>query len=104
MEEERKEHEAKMKKMEQEMEQVFEMKVREKTQKLKDSEADVMLHSLFSYQFSFAYLILYESLYSSNADMNRRFAPWKPRNWRLKRSVRRLITRGPLGRTRPAYR
>lgn len=43
MEEERKEHEAKMKKMEQEMEQVFEMKVREKTQKLKDSEADVML-------------------------------------------------------------
>jgi len=41
MEEERREHEAKMKKMEQEMEQVFEMKVKEKTQKLKDSEADV---------------------------------------------------------------
>ena len=41
MEEERREHEMKMKKMEQEMEQVFEMKVKEKTQKLKDSEADV---------------------------------------------------------------
>ena len=41
MEEERREHETKMKKMEQEMEQVFEMKVKEKTQKLKDSEADV---------------------------------------------------------------
>lgn len=41
MEEERRDHEAKMKKMEQEMEQVFEMKVKEKTQKLKDSETDV---------------------------------------------------------------
>lgn len=30
-----------MKKMETEMEQVFEMKVREKKQKLKDSESDV---------------------------------------------------------------
>ncbi|RWS24810.1 septin-7-like protein [Leptotrombidium deliense] len=41
MEEEKKEHEAKMKKMEHEMEQVFEMKVKEKMQKLKDSEADL---------------------------------------------------------------
>lgn len=41
MEEEKRDHEAKMKKMESEMEQVFEMKVREKKQKLKDSEADV---------------------------------------------------------------
>lgn len=41
MEEERREHVAKMKKMEQEMEQVFEMKVREKLQKLRDSEAEV---------------------------------------------------------------
>ena len=32
-----------MKKMEQEMEQVFEMKVQEKLQKLKDIEADVSL-------------------------------------------------------------
>lgn len=46
MEEERREHEAKMKKMEQEMEQVFDMKVKEKTQKLKDSEADVS-HAYF---------------------------------------------------------
>lgn len=41
MEEEKKEHEAKMKRMEQEMEQVFEMKVKEKINKLKDSESDV---------------------------------------------------------------
>ncbi|KAI5085490.1 septin-7 isoform X4, partial [Silurus meridionalis] len=38
MEEERREHVMKMKKMESEMEQVFEMKVKEKKQKLKDSE------------------------------------------------------------------
>ena len=41
MQEERKEHQEKMKKMEAEMEQVFEMKVKEKRNKLKDSEADV---------------------------------------------------------------
>ncbi|TRY56871.1 hypothetical protein DNTS_013960 [Danionella cerebrum] len=40
MEEERREHVSKMKKMEMEMEQVFEMKVKEKVQKLKDSEAE----------------------------------------------------------------
>ena len=42
MEEERREHVAKMKKREMEMEQVFEMKVKEKVQKLKDSEAEVI--------------------------------------------------------------
>lgn len=41
MEEEKREHDNKMKKMESEMEQVFEMKVREKRQKLKDSEAEL---------------------------------------------------------------
>lgn len=41
MEEEKKEHESKMKKMEAEMEQVFEMKVKEKKQKLKDSELEL---------------------------------------------------------------
>lgn len=41
MEEEKRDHDAKMKKMETEMEQVFEMKVREKKQKLRDSESDV---------------------------------------------------------------
>ncbi|CAB1320752.1 unnamed protein product [Coregonus sp. 'balchen'] len=41
MEEERREHVAKMKKMEMEMEQVFEMKVKEKIQKLKDSEQEL---------------------------------------------------------------
>ncbi|XP_018405913.1 PREDICTED: septin-7 isoform X6 [Cyphomyrmex costatus] len=41
LEEEKREHDNKMKKMETEMEQVFEMKVREKRQKLKDSETDL---------------------------------------------------------------
>lgn len=41
MAEEKKEHDNKMKKMEAEMEQVFEMKVQEKQAKLKESEADV---------------------------------------------------------------
>ncbi|XP_044735810.1 septin-7 isoform X2 [Chrysoperla carnea] len=41
MEEEKKEHDLKMKKMELEMEQVFEMKVKEKKQKLKDSENEL---------------------------------------------------------------
>jgi len=41
MEDEKSEHVGKMKKMEAEMEQVFEMKVKEKMQKLKDSEADL---------------------------------------------------------------
>lgn len=38
---EKREHSQKMKKMEQEMEEVFEMKVVEKQQKLKDIELDV---------------------------------------------------------------
>lgn len=41
MEEEKKEHSNRMKKMEAEMEQVFEMKVKEKMSKLHDLEADV---------------------------------------------------------------
>lgn len=41
MEEEKRDHEVKMKKMEAEMEQVFEMKVKEKKQKLKDSELEL---------------------------------------------------------------
>ena len=44
MAEEKRDHDAKMKKMEAEMEQVFEMKVKEKRQKLKDSEADVSIY------------------------------------------------------------
>lgn len=47
MAEEKREHDAKMKKMEAEMEQVFEMKVKEKKQKLKDSEADVSIQWLY---------------------------------------------------------
>lgn len=41
MDEEKRDHDLKMKKMEAEMEQVFEMKVREKKQKLKDSEQEL---------------------------------------------------------------
>lgn len=41
MDEEKREHDLKMKKMEAEMEQVFEMKVKEKKQKLKDSESEL---------------------------------------------------------------
>lgn len=41
MEEEKKDHEQKMRKMESDMEQVFEIKVKEKMQKLADSESDV---------------------------------------------------------------
>ncbi|XP_037069327.1 septin-7-like isoform X2 [Pollicipes pollicipes] len=41
MEEEKRDHELKMKKMESEMEQVFEMKVKEKRSKLKESEDDL---------------------------------------------------------------
>lgn len=41
MEEEKKEHDMKMKKMEVEMEQVFEQKVKEKLNKLKESEEEV---------------------------------------------------------------
>ncbi len=43
---EKREHEIKMKKMENEMEEVFEMKVQEKLQKLKDIEADVRLEGV----------------------------------------------------------
>lgn len=46
LEEEKREHDNKMKKMEIDMEQVFEMKVREKKQKLKDSETDVSAVSI----------------------------------------------------------
>ena len=41
IEEERREHHAKLIKMEKEMEEVFERKVREKKQKLQDSEEDL---------------------------------------------------------------
>ncbi|XP_078720021.1 septin-7-like [Lampetra fluviatilis] len=45
MEDEKKDHKSKMKKMETEMEQVFDMKVKEKKQKLKDSEAELQRRS-----------------------------------------------------------
>jgi|688.fasta_scaffold1454819_1 septin 7 len=91
MEEERRDHEAKMKKMEQEMEQVFEMKVKEKTQKLKDSETDVTEISLDSVDFSFiSFWVLLFHFYSCNVDTNRRSVRSRPRNWNWKRSVKPL--------------
>ena len=51
MAEEKKEHDNKMKKMEAEMEQVFEMKVKEKKQKLKDSEGDVSSQYTFRVKY-----------------------------------------------------
>lgn len=59
MEEERREHVMKMKKMEAEMEQVFEMKVKEKKQKLKDSEAEVSLR--------LAHRFIVQSVYSAQS-------------------------------------
>lgn len=71
MEEERREHVAKMKKMEMEMEQVFEMKVKEKVQKLKDSEAEVisLISSLSVFllnKFKLYLYILWEIIYKYN--------------------------------------
>lgn len=51
MEDEKREHDAKLKKMETEMEQVFEKKVKEKKQKLKDSEIAVSSKMFLYLQF-----------------------------------------------------
>ena len=59
MDEERREHVQKMKKMEAEMEQVFELKVKEKMQKLKDSENDVSVKA-----FCLLYVICCRCYYS----------------------------------------
>jgi len=57
MDEERREHVQKMKKMEAEMEQVFEMKVKEKMQKLRDSENDVSsISSIVLASYSWLYM------------------------------------------------
>lgn len=53
MEEEKKEHDTKMKKMEHDMEQVFESKVKEKMQKLLDSESEVRLFPLNGILFDY---------------------------------------------------
>ena len=99
MEEERRDHEAKMKKMEQEMEQVFEMKVKEKTQKLKDSETDVT-NSIVPLSFFINLISLV--FYSCNVDTNRRSVRSRPRNKNWRRSVKPLRTKNWLGRMLPA--
>lgn len=50
MEEERREHALKMKTMEANMEQAFESKVKEKRQKLKESEADVSVFAAWAFE------------------------------------------------------
>ena len=57
MEEEKREHMLKMKKMEQEMEEVFKMKVQEKKQKLQDSEADVRKFFTFQKQKLYRFVL-----------------------------------------------
>lgn len=49
MEDEKRDHDTKLNKMETEMEQVFEMKVKEKKQKLKDSEIAVSITIVTNY-------------------------------------------------------
>lgn len=61
MEEERREHVMKMKKMEAEMEQVFEMKVKEKKQKLRDSEAEVGLKEKKIFEINLIYVCFFSS-------------------------------------------
>ena len=58
---EKKEHEIKMRKMEQEMEEVFEMKVQEKMQKLREIEADVRMDKLIL-EFVFVLILVLRSL------------------------------------------
>ena len=58
MEEEKKEHASRMKKMEAEMEQVFEMKVKEKMNKLSELESDVSFHQFYLlFQFNINYTV-----------------------------------------------
>ena len=102
MEEERREHEMKMKKMEQEMEQVFEMKVKEKTQKLKDSEADVIARHLTARSFRRSFHALFFVVCSSSAATSKRCARSKLKNWNWRRSAKRWTTTASPGRTRPA--
>lgn len=65
MEDEKRDHDAKLKKMETEMEQVFEMKVKEKKQKLKDSEiaVSILLLQHFIYYHNLWFYILISLLF-----------------------------------------
>lgn len=86
MEEEKKEHELKMKKMEHDMEQVFENKVSEKMQKLRDSEAEVSFPSLPKLLVSnFLFLV-----FSCKRDMIRLQRCWSNRGWRSRKEERCL--------------
>lgn len=105
MEEEKREHDAKMKKMEAEMEQVFEMKVKEKKQKLKDSELEltrrheerkkVSLPDMKNSNYPFNSLV-----FSSNPrrPSNFKSASWKSdaRHSRWKRTIGNIRMASPL--------
>ncbi len=63
IEDERQEHVARLKKMESEMEQVFELKVKEKKQKMKDSEIDVSTCNCYSCCSLYGFINYYSKLY-----------------------------------------
>lgn len=111
------------------MEQVFEMKVKEKTQKLKDSETDVIYRLvfftfshrywndliimewtlfLFIYLSFLSFLFLFLSFllmkYSCNAGTNRRSARSRPKNSNWKKNVKPLKMKRPHGKMLPAWR
>lgn len=83
MEEEKREHDMKMKKMEAEMEQVFEMKVKEKKQKLKDSEAEL------TRRHEERKKVKWIEFYTNNNKINNKssslyFCLWFYRHWKCK--------------------
>lgn len=69
MEDEKRDHDTKLKKMETEMEQVFEMKVKEKKQKLKDSEIAVSI--LINYKLNITQYFKFILFNSCNKKMNK---------------------------------
>lgn len=75
MEDEKRDHDNKLKKMETEMEQVFEMKVKEKKQKLKDSEIAVSVQYFITILITFNIInifVLNQQLQQKNEQMLKR--------------------------------
>lgn len=101
LEEEKREHDNKMKKLEIEMEQVFEMKVREKKQKLKDLEADVILFHLVIFQKLLRLNRLNFCHHSSNVDMIKCAVPWNNRPEKSRRRDELLSPKKANGSIKP---
>lgn len=93
MEEEKREHDLKMKKMEAEMEQVFESKVREKEQKMKESEADLQKrHELMKKQLEAQIRELKEKQQQLEAEK----AQWEQANGVSLEELRKSLERDSL--------